>query len=120
MGDALLDSIVDADGAVWMGDILDGQVFRVDPRHPMKPTVIQVTGGISAIAAGVGGLWILDRTSGTVSMIDAATNRPTTATSNDAPMRILMIIASSSTVSGDHSLESPHCSPLFIDWTFSG
>ncbi len=66
--------IVAAERALWVTNVSDGTVDRVDPAtHTVRQT-IPVGDGPSAIAAGNGAIWVANSLDGTVSRIDPATN----------------------------------------------
>ncbi|MGZ8650929.1 MAG: hypothetical protein ACXWX5_01995 [Actinomycetota bacterium] len=61
------------EGAIWIGDLVNSTVTRVDAVSDVVGDPIELGGAVDALAAGEGGVWALDRHAGTVTRIDATT-----------------------------------------------
>jgi YVTN family beta-propeller protein len=66
--------VVAGEGALWVANVSDGTVDRIDPATRTVRQTIPVGSGPSAITAGNGAIWVANSLSGTVSRIDPVTN----------------------------------------------
>ena len=58
------------EGAVWVGNALDGTVSRVDPERGVETDVVRVGGRPDALAVGAGSIWVTNGDTASVSRID--------------------------------------------------
>jgi streptogramin lyase len=67
------DMLAAGEGSVWVGDLVQSTVTRIDVGSDRADDLIQLSGAVDALAAGDGRVWVLDRAAGTVTPIDAGT-----------------------------------------------
>ena len=67
------DMLAAAEGSVWVGDLVQSTVTRVDVGSNKADAPIQLSGAVDALAAGDGRVWVLDRAAGTATPIDVQT-----------------------------------------------
>ena len=81
-----IDAIAATRDAVWVADILAGDVFRFDPETLRREGRVQIRGSLDEVEAGDDGVWVLDRGVGVVSLIDGTSNsiRGSARVGNDA------------------------------------
>ena len=58
-------------GSVWVTDMSDDSVFRIDPNNDLGSTIPHVGNGPEGIVAGPEGVWVANSLDGTVVQIDA-------------------------------------------------
>ena len=74
VGASGLDGIALGDGAIWVADSQDGEVWRIDPGPPVVTKTIPVSIGVSSLSVGDGALWAANPSQGTISRIDPSTD----------------------------------------------
>ena len=79
LGASGLDGIALGDGAVWVADSQDGEVWRIDPGPPVVTRTIPSSIGVTSLSYGNGALWAANPSQGTISRIDPSTDAVRTA-----------------------------------------
>jgi YVTN family beta-propeller protein len=67
--------LAEAAGSVWVTNVRDRSVSRIDPRTRLVQQSVEVGSGPSDAVAGAGALWVSNMLDGSVSRIDPPTNR---------------------------------------------
>lgn len=71
-----IDAIAAGAGAVWLSDLLEGTVTRLDPETREPKRSLEIPGGADALVVDGLDLWILSRAAGFVTPIAAGQTRP--------------------------------------------
>jgi len=74
LGASGLDGIALGDGAIWVADSQDGEVWRIDPGPPVVTKTIPSSIGVTSLSYGNGALWAANPSQGTISRIDPSTD----------------------------------------------
>ncbi|HCO03344.1 MAG TPA: hypothetical protein DIT48_08295, partial [Actinobacteria bacterium] len=60
-------------GAVWVTDISDRSIIRIDPAAAVATDTIPLDSAPTALAAGYGALWAVESTTGELVRVDVST-----------------------------------------------
>lgn len=82
-----------AAGSVWVADINDATVQRLDPRTGRVLARISTAAGPCGMAYGAGSIWVEDYTASAVTRIDVATNRTRTIQVGSSPYDVTFAAA---------------------------
>jgi streptogramin lyase len=74
-----------AAGSIWVADINDATVKRLDPATGRLLATITTAAGPCGMAYGAGSIWVEDYTASAVTRIDVATNRTSTIKVGSSP-----------------------------------
>lgn len=71
-----IDAIAAGTGAVWVSDLLEGTVIRLDPETMEPNGSLEILGGADALVVDGSDLWVLSRTAGLITPVVDGQARP--------------------------------------------
>ena len=92
-------TIASGEGGIWVGDLKDGIVRRIDP-VTRKVTTIAIAAPAIDVATGLGSVWVATGSNGTILRIDPGLARVTNVIPLSRPDATVVPTASSVAVSG--------------------